>query len=186
MMDTDRSDEQIVLDVLAGQINGFAIIVRRYEGRLQRYGRRFLVSREHIEDIVQEVFIKVYQNLRSFSPHRRFSPWIYRIAHNAFVNALRDTKRDPLPFFDPEVLFPHPIAKERADTETERHEIRAMLDRCLDKLEAKYREPLVLFYFEDLDYRAIADILHLPLSTVGVRISRGRKKLKVILSYEHD
>ncbi len=56
-----------------------------------------------------------------------------------------------------------------------------MLERSLDTLSEKYKEPLVLYYFEDMDYREIADILHVPISTVGVRLQRGRMMLKKIV-----
>jgi RNA polymerase sigma-70 factor (ECF subfamily) len=56
-----------------------------------------------------------------------------------------------------------------------------MLERSLNTLNAKYKEPLVLYYFEDMDYREIADILHIPISTVGVRLQRGRAMLKKIV-----
>jgi RNA polymerase sigma-70 factor (ECF subfamily) len=180
MDDATRSDENIVKEILTGDSERFGLLMQRYEEKLKRYGRRFLSSPEGIEDVVQEVFINTYQNLNSFNTSRRFSPWIYRIAHNAFVNALKKHQRDPLPFFDSDVLFPHPIAKERPDADMEQTDIKHMLDVALADLPAKYREPLVLFYLEGFDYASISNIMHLPVSTVGVRISRGRKLLKEI------
>ena len=174
----EKTDEQVVKDILTGRLDDFGILVQRYEGKLKRYGYKFLSSQEGIEDIVQEVFISVYQNLKSFDTEKRFSPWIYRIAHNAYINALKKRNREPLPFFDPDVLFPHPITPERPDRDLEKKEIREMLDKSLDKLPPKYREPLILFYLQELDYANIAEIMHLPISTVGVRISRGRNMLK--------
>jgi len=180
MAEPEKTDEQIVKEVIAGQVEAFGVLVQRYEDKLKRYGRRFLSSAEGIEDIAQKIFISVYQNLKSFDTGRRFSPWIYRIAHNAFVNALKKRAHDPLPFFNPDVLFPHPITPERPDRDLERKEIRELLDKSLQKLPTKYREPLILFYLQELDYISIADIMHLPVSTVGVRISRGRNMLKKI------
>ncbi len=172
-----QTDEEIAKRVQAGDSEAFGELVQRYEAKLKRYGYRFLSSREHIEDIVQNVFLSAFVNFRSFDPDRRFSPWIYRIAHNAFVNALKRRDREPLPFFDPDVLFPHPVATQRPDRDLEIKQTRELLDKLLDGIDAKYREPLVLFYYEELDYNEISDIMHLPVSTVGVRISRGRTKL---------
>ncbi|MFA6588135.1 MAG: RNA polymerase sigma factor [Patescibacteria group bacterium] len=174
----EKTDEQVVKEILAGRLDDFGILVQRYEEKLKRYGWRFLSSPEGIEDIVQEVFISVYKNLKSFDLDKRFSPWIYRIAHNAYINALKKRSRDPLPFFDPDVLFPHPITPERPDRDLEKKEVRELLDKSLNMLPPKYREPLILFYLQELDYANIAEILHLPISTVGVRISRGRKMLQ--------
>ena len=64
----------------------------RYQAKLLRYGRRFLAQDDHIVDVVQDVFIKTYENIQSFDATRKFSPWIYRIAHNAFVNEIRQKK----------------------------------------------------------------------------------------------
>lgn len=172
-----QADEDIAKRVQAGDTEAFGELVQRYEAKLKRYGYRFLSSREHIEDIVQNVFLSAYVNFRSFDLERRFSPWIYRIAHNAFVNALKRREREPLPFFDPDVLFPHPVAAQRPDRDLEIKQTRELLDKLLNELDVKYREPLVLFYFQELDYNEISEIMHLPVSTVGVRISRGRAKL---------
>lgn len=172
-----QTDEEIAKRVQAGDTEQFGVLVQRYEDKLKRYGYRFLSSREHIEDIVQNVFLSAYVNFRSFDIARRFSPWIYRIAHNAYVNALKRRDREPLPFFDPDVLFPHPVAAQRPDRDLEIKQTRELLDKLLAELDSKYREPLVLFYFQELDYNEISEIMHLPVSTVGVRISRGRNKL---------
>jgi RNA polymerase sigma-70 factor (ECF subfamily) len=90
-----------------------------------------------------------------------------------------------LPFFDPDVLFPHPVAAQRPDRDLEMKQWREVLDMLVEKLDAKYREPIVLFYFQELDYNEISEILRLPVSTVGVRISRGRQKLTK-LAAEHN
>lgn len=174
------TDESISQKVQAGDIQLFGVLVERYEAKLQRYGRRFLFGYEDAQDIVQDVFLKAYRNLQSFDPSLKFSPWIYRIAHNEFINTIRKKGREPLSFFDPDTLFPHPVAKEKADDEAKDNELRAMMDSCLNKLDPKYREPLVLYYYEDLDYNSIAEILHIPVSTVGVRLNRGKQSLQKI------
>ena len=89
-------------------------------------------------------------------------------------------KKEPVPFFDPASIFPHPVSKETAETEFEKQEIKTMIDISLEKLPATYREPLILYYIEELSYKEIADITRLPISTVGVRIRRAKDKLKKI------
>lgn len=177
---TDQTDEAITREVQAGNIDLFGVLVERYEPKLQRYAKRFLFGYEDSQDIVQDVFLKAFTNLQSFDPALRFSPWIYRIAHNEFINAIKKKGREPLAFFDPDTLLPHPVAREQADTNLMSEELKKMLDSCLDKLDPKYREPLVLFYYEDMDYAGIAEILRVPVSTVGVRLSRGKQQLQKI------
>lgn len=179
----ERNDEEVAAAVQRGDSESFRILVERYEPKMVRYAKRFFFDGDEGKDLVQEVFIKAYVNIQSFDASRRFSPWIYRIAHNEFVNNIkrRQKERDNISLFDFDVLFPHLTAKETADDGFNKAEVKRMLDRSLDTLGAKYREPLVLYYFEDMDYREIADILHIPVSTVGVRLQRGRAMLKKIV-----
>ncbi len=178
MATVDRSDEDIARAVQNGDGYAFGALMERYEPKMLRYARRFLLNTEDAQDFVQDVFLKAYINIKSFDPARRFSPWIYRIAHNTFVNAIRARSREKVYPIDLDVLFPHPAAKEMADDDLKRKEIRSLLDRTLSKLDPKYREPLVLYYFEDLSYRDIADVLEIPVATVGVRLQRGKARLR--------
>ena len=174
------TDEEIAKQVQKGDIEPFGILVRRYEDKIIRYARKFLVNQEDIKDIVQEVFIRAFKNIQSFDVKRSFSTWLYRIAHNQFVNALKKEKRKRLFSFNTDVFLPHWMPKEDIETDFQKQEAFQMLDECLDKLEPKYREPLILYYFEDLGYKEIADILQLPVSTAGIRLQRAKKKLKSI------
>lgn len=172
------SDEIIVGRVQNGDADEFASLMDRYEKKITRYGKKFLSQPDDIKDIVQEIFTKAYINIKSFDRKRKFSPWIYRIAHNEFVNALKKKKSEKLSFVDFDLFFPHPAAKEAADSDIERADLRRLLDGYIKKLPAKYREPLILYYFEEMSYREIADVLRLPVSTVGVRLQRGKTLLK--------
>jgi RNA polymerase sigma-70 factor (ECF subfamily) len=173
----ETSDEQIAASVQSGDVKAFDVLIERYEKKMKRYARKFLFK-DDADDIVQEVFIKTYVNIKSFDTGKKFSSWLYRIAHNEFINAMRKKKTEKVFSFDFDLLFPHPAAKETADSEAKNNDLRLILDRCLDKINAKYREPLVLYYFEDLDYKEIAEVLHVPQSTVGVRLARGKAQLK--------
>jgi RNA polymerase sigma-70 factor (ECF subfamily) len=173
----DATDEKVAARVQAGDVKSFDILIERYEKKLKRYARRFLFK-DDADDIVQEVFIKTYININSFDAGKKFSSWIYRIAHNEFINAIKKKKTEKILFFDLDLLFPHPAARDSADSEAINSSLRLMLDKCLDKISAKYREPLVLYYYEDLNYKEISEILHIPASTVGVRLARGKAILK--------
>lgn len=177
---TERTDEEIVISVQRGDVEAFGVLMNRYEPKLIRYARRFLFDGDEAKDLLQEVFIKAYVNIKSFDVSRRFSPWIYRIAHNEFVNAVKKRKKDKnlISMFYLDILFPHPIAKETADDDLHRKELKTMLDRSLDKISPKYREPLTLYYYDEMDYKEIAEIMRVPVSTVGVWLQRGRAELR--------
>jgi RNA polymerase sigma-70 factor (ECF subfamily) len=173
-----QTDEELAARVQAGYRAAFDVLVERYAPRLLRYGRRFTL--DDAEDQVQEAFIKAYVNINSYDRRQRFSPWIYRIAHNEFIDAIRRRRREPVPFFDPDTLFPHPVSAQSADDGIHGQQLRQMLDACLDQLDVRYREPLVLRYLQDLSYQEVADVLKIPTGTVGVRLKRGLAKLKSI------
>jgi RNA polymerase sigma-70 factor (ECF subfamily) len=172
------TDEEIAKKVQSGEIEPFELLVQRYQEKLIRYGRKFLSDQRDIEEIVQEVFIKAYINIKSFDLSKKFSSWIYRIAHNEFVNKIKKKKRNPLFFFDLDLLMPHFVSQETPDKEVDRKETQELINKCLDKIKIKYREPLVLYYIEELSYKEISDILHIPVSTVGVRIKRAKQAMK--------
>ena len=176
-MNKIESDESLAIKIQAGQQQFFSEILERYEAKITRYIRRFLSDQKDAEDTAQEVFIKTYRNIRSFDPERKFSSWIYRIAHNEAINFLKKKKLETLPLFDTDILFPH-LARLQQKSETDAREIKELMDISLSRLDLKYREPLVLYYIEGFDYQEIADILHIPGATVGVRLNRGRKLLK--------
>lgn len=171
------TDEEVVKRVQQGDQEIFGVLVRRYEQKMLRYGRRFLFKHVEIEDVIQEIFLKAYINIKSFDTSRRFSPWLYRIAHNEFINAGRRIKLLPVFTFDLDELFPHLSAKEQADDTIKEREIKELVDGHLSALDPKYREPLILYYLEEMSYREIADILKIPIATVGIRLKRGKEAL---------
>jgi RNA polymerase sigma-70 factor (ECF subfamily) len=177
-----ENDEKIAFLVQSGQIEFFGILIKRYEDKIERYSRKFLSDKEDINDVVQNVFLKAYENIQSFDIKRKFSSWLYRIAHNELVNVLKKKKKSPLLFFDLDVFFPQKFHTDSSvEREIDRQKAKEIIDKCLDKLAIKYREPIILFYFEELSYKEIADIMKIPISTVGIRIKRAKDIMKKIL-----
>lgn len=181
----DTSDEELARVVQKGDTETFGVLMERYQGKLLRYGRKFISDADNIEDIVQDVFIKAYQNIQSFDASQRFSPWIYRIAHNAYVDALKKKARMPTTIFDFDTLLSHTIVEDPVAREREQKEIKEIVERGLDKLPPNYREILILYYIEEMDYKTIADILHIPIGTVGIRLKRGKEALKKAIGKEN-
>jgi len=181
----EESDEVIARRVAHGDTEAFGILIERYEAKMLRYAKKFLIHRDDSKDLVQEVFVKAYVNIRSFDPSRVFSPWLYRIAHNEFINAVKKKVRFPLFSFDFDAVLPHPIAPQTAEGEFAKKEIAQLLTTALSHIDVKYREPLILYYLEELEYKEIAEILAIPISTVGVRLARGRQILKKVIQNDH-
>ncbi len=175
---SELSDEELAGLVQNDDHRALGTLMDRYTPKLLRYGHRFLPSDDDIADVVQDVFVAAYQNIRDFDSTRRFSPWIYRIAHNAFVDALRKRAKGPVYGLDFDRVVPHPIYEDPDEDEKEKEEIRVLLEKHLDELPSSYREIVDLHYFEDFKYQEIADILHIPIGTVGIRLSRAKQMLR--------
>lgn len=184
-----QSDEQVALRVQQGDTEAFGVLVERYQEKITRYGRRFLSREEDITDLVQDAFIRAYERLQSFDATQKFSPWMYRVAHNIFVNELKKVSRSPLLYVEFDTLLNYAAPQDSAVQERERSELQAALTKGLSKLPPKYREVLVLYYVEDLSYKEIADVLEVPAGTVGIRLKRAREalaKIPEVTQLRHD
>lgn len=167
------TDEELVDRVIKNK-NFFEEIVDRYQKKIWRYVFYLTNNKEESEDIVQEIFIKAYINLKSFNKNLKFSSWIFRIAHNEAVNFLKKNKVN-LSFN--EKIFE--VKDEREiDEEFFKKELKRQIKNCLENLPVIYKEIVELYYFEELSYEEISDILKVPSGTVAIRLSRAKKILK--------
>ena len=176
------TDEEVVRKVQGGDIESFGILVERYETKLKRYARKFLMGKDDTDDLVQDVFLHTYENIQSMDTSRKFSPWIYRIAHNTFVNAIRKRENSRRVYLDFDTILPSLRSDHATDDDVIRKEEKELVEKTLKKIGEKYREVLVLYYIEELSYEEIADILGIPIATVGVRLRRGKENAKKIIT----
>ena len=172
----ESTDEQIVSAILNGDKDLYREIIRRYEKKLSQYLLKFLSDRDDMEDILQVIFIKVYKNLYGFDINKKFSSWIYRIAHNEAVNYLKKRRAGRISLDDVE----YKLIDERADIKAgaDRMFLKEDMEKVLNDMDIKYKEPIVLFYFENMSYDEISDILRIPKNTVGTLILRGKNSIK--------
>lgn len=174
------TDEELVKMTLANQ-DDFLYLVDRYRGKLTSYIRRITnVNSEDAEDILQDVFIKVYLNLNDFNSDLKFSSWIYRIAHNQVISNHRKLKARPEGYaVDIEDGLIHTLASEidivkEADSKI----LRTSINGILSGLDEKYREVLVLKFLEEKNYQEISDILKKPLGTVASLINKAKQEFR--------
>lgn len=157
----------------------FAELMRRYEQKLLRYIRRIAgVNHEESEDILQESFIKMYQNLNGFDTGLKFSSWAYRITHNQVISTFRKNRARPQTTTIDSELMETLASDLNSARETDQKLLRERIESALTGLEAKYREVIVLKYFEEKDYREISDIIQKPMGTVATLLNRAKKMLK--------
>ncbi|MDD2696991.1 MAG: RNA polymerase sigma factor [Candidatus Pacebacteria bacterium] len=176
----DKKDEELVKLILKDK-EDYRYLIQRYEDKLMRYIIRLCgAKREDAEDILQNVFLKVYQNLNDFDTSLKFSSWIYRIAHNETVSFLRKLNSRPKTINSETASFI--LNAVRADLnmeqEIDKKNLAEKINETVNGLEGKYRDVLVLKYLEDKDYREISDILKKPPGTVATLLRKAKEQLK--------
>lgn len=177
----ELSDNELIKLIKKGNKDFYKEIVRRYQKKLFVYIYHLSRNREEAEDILQNVFIKVLKNVKSFDVERKFSSWIYRIAHNESVNYIK--RKSSKKFISLDDIS---TVKDKLETSSDeespdefwfRRELRRDMHVALDKLPQKYREVLVLRYFMNKSYEEMSDILGKPANTIGTLLNRAKDKL---------
>ena len=173
-MTDEQIDEQIIEKIKKDK-DAFGEIIDRYQKKLERYVFYLIGDKNETLDLIQEVFIKVYINLNGFDVRKKFSSWIFRIAHNLAVNYLK--KKKTFLNLNEEIKI-----SDEKDMEDDfaKKELEKGLQKCLDSLPINYKEILFLYYFENLSYEEISDSLKIPPGTVATRVSRAKKYLKTL------
>lgn len=179
-----QRDEELVPLILKDK-GLFGVLIERYEAKLKRYITRLGVRNPDDQlDVMQEIFLKVYKNLNGFDTKLSFSSWIYRIAHNEAISWYRKLKVRPeghLVADSDEVLSFVAHKDMQADVAFDSKLDAKALNAALSEIEPKYREVIVLRYFEHKEYEDIADILKMPVGSVGTLLHRGKKQLQNVL-----
>ena len=181
----NKTDEQIVVLTLKNQ-DYYLCLMKRYEAKLLNYILKISnISREDGEDILQEVFIKSYQNLNDFDLNFKFSNWIYSIAHNATISAFRKKKVRPqtVSWEDKDLNNILESTLDVENTSLQKLTYKQIL-KIINQLPLKYKDVLILKFVEGKDYREISDILHKPMGTIATLINRAKKSLKQELKKE--
>jgi RNA polymerase sigma-70 factor, ECF subfamily len=184
----DCSDEDLLAAFRKGQREAFGVLVRRYEGELYGYLRRYLGDGELADDVFQNTFLQVFTKIRQYEQGRPVRPWLYTIATNQAIDALRrasrhqalslDQEREELRGADMPQLMgflesrgPSPL--DHVQGEERRQLVRAGVER----LPAFLRQVVVLAYYQGLPYKEIADIMGIPVGTVKSRLHAALVRL---------
>ncbi len=183
-------DGAVVSAFLAGEQRAFEELVDRYQTRLLNFIYRTTGDRERAEDLVQEVFIRVYRHLHRFDRSKKFSTWIYTIASNLAKNELRNRSRNPLVLFqtikrnwqdeDRPLQFEDPAS--RPDDLFRKRYLRELVEGSVQKLPPHHRQVFVLRELEGKSYEEIAEITACNLGTVKSRLNRARNAFASIIA----
>jgi len=180
----ENDDEYLINEYLGGNQNSFKLLVEKYTPSIYNFSLRF-VGEGYVNDIVQDVFIKIWKNLKKFNKTKAsFKTWIFTITRNTITDYLRKKKMIPFSSLDEDgesfendipsdIILPDKALIELEDKE--------LLNNVLDKLPANYKEVLILYYQEDMTFNEIGQLLGKPLNTVKSYHHRALIKLQEML-----
>jgi RNA polymerase sigma-70 factor (ECF subfamily) len=188
-----RSDVQLMLDVKAGDVQSFELLLQRYRTPLVNFLYRMVRNREQAEDLAQEVFLRVYRAREDYEPSAKFTTWLFRIATNLALNSLRDHRHQKL-----EISMDAPIVADSEDGDERMMEVadehpdieqhlvdearKKMIRHAIEKLPEKQRAAVLLHKYQELDYGEISKILQCSESALKSLLFRAYETLRVELA----
>ena len=180
------ADKSLALRAAKGDVGAFSALVQEHSGLVYRVALRVLGARD-AQDASQEVWIRVWRNIRNFRGESAFTTWLYRITMNTCLSVRQKESRRDERHYDGEVPFLAEPAGGDADPETSalNSERRVEIEAALGHIRADHRAALVLRHMEGLSYAEIAEVLDVPDGTAKGWVSRGRAAMLVALSREN-
>lgn len=183
-------DIRLMLRVRDDDAAAFAELVERFQHRLVGVMHHLVGSADEAEDLAQEVFLRVYRTRKKYTPKAKFSTWLFTIANNLALNALRDRKRRPVMPLEVHESGPLgarptealvPTRDDPPNHNLQQQELADVIRTALDGLNERQRMAIVLNKFEDMNYADIADVMGLSTKAVKSLLSRARGKLREAL-----
>ena len=167
-------DRQLARLVLGGDTAAFEYLFDRYRDAIHRLFVQRLGGVNDADDLLQETFIKVYINIHRYSADYTFGQWVYTIARNTFIDYVRK-RQDDLPIDE---RFAAPASNAPTPEESVINlQQRSQIEQYLDRLAPRYRQLILMRFFEEYSYEEIAAKLALPLGTVKTQIHRAREQM---------
>ncbi len=183
-------DTRLMIRVRDEEPGAFEELVERYQARLVALMHHLVGNADEAEDLAQEVFFRVYKSRKKYRARAKFSTWLFTIANNLALNALRARKRRPvvsLPMSDSGPLGPRPaeqLVRDRASQPSQhlqQVELAQVIHRALETLNERQRVAVLLNKFEEMNYAEIAEVMGLTTKGVKSLLSRARTNLRAAL-----
>lgn len=183
-------DIRLMLRVRNDEPGAFEELVTQYQHRLVGVMHHLIGNNEEAEDLAQEVFLRVYRARQKYHPRAKFSTWLFTIANNLALNALRSRQRKPvvpLAVQDSGPLGPRPaeqLVRDRTaqpGNRLQQKELASVIQEAIKNLNERQRMAVILNKFEDMNYAEIAEVMNLTTKAVKSLLSRARMNLRVAL-----
>ncbi|MCH7548646.1 MAG: RNA polymerase sigma factor [Candidatus Krumholzibacteriota bacterium] len=170
-----ETDHELITRSLQGSQKAFRDLLERHHATAWAVVRGVLGDRDEVEDVIQQVYVKVFRGLARFRGDARFSTWLYQIARNEAINAVKKRRMDTTSIDNVVLVAPE---KESPDAVMQRSRAGSELEAAMSRIDEKYRLAIELRYMGEHSYEEIAEIMDLPLGTVKTYIHRGKAELK--------
>jgi RNA polymerase sigma-70 factor (ECF subfamily) len=177
-------EQEIIRKILNGNPDAYEKIVNRYCDRINNLCYRYLFDMEDARDATQDVFIRAYHGLKNWEPRAQFHTWLYRIAINHCLNLLRRRKIVKFQALDNSISKPL-IDYNAGDDRIIKKQNEMRIKNYINQLPESQRTVIILYFYQQLSYREIADILKISLSSVESRLFRAKKKLAKIIGRQN-
>jgi RNA polymerase sigma-70 factor (ECF subfamily) len=174
----DVSDAEVVKLVGNGDRTALAALFERYQGRVYRYVATLVGQNAMAEEIVNDVFLQVWQGARRFEGRSAASTWLFGITRNRALTALRKRAEAPL---DEETAARVPDPGDSPARAAERDDVSRVVGRCMNRLSPEHREVIALTYYHEMSVHEIAKLAGVPENTVKTRMFHARKRLGEML-----
>lgn len=175
---SQRTDAQVVRDVLDGDRDAYRLLVRRYADVLHGHALRMVESQDVAADMVQQTFVQGYKKLASCRSPDQVGAWLFRILANKCRDHARSPRRRDIPL---QVLADIPGQQTDPSDAAAQAEVRGRLQAALGKLTPEQREAFVMRYLEGLSYDEIAAVMNLSVASLKMRVHRAREALRGLL-----
>lgn len=181
-------DKEIIKRLQSGQMNAADILIERYKDSHYKFCYHLANNQHDADDLFQEAWVKAIKNIQKFNVNTKFATWLYSITLNTYKDRYRKAKRwlkrvnlyfsnDTMELELKNIKSSDPVMDEKLIDEEQKH----YLQKCINRLNDTYRIPIMLFYFKNLSYDQIAQILQIPVGTVKSRLNEGKRKLKKMM-----
>lgn len=170
--------EERIHRIQKGDETSFEWMVDEYKNKIHAIAYGYAKDAHMAQDLTQDIFIKIYQNIASFQGQSAFSTWLYRVAKNQCIDWIRKNKKTMENTSLDDAQWRFKDQELNPEEETIREEKNVMLHDAMEQLPEKYKTPLMLFHFQELSYEEIAQVLQLPSKTIATQLYRGKKILR--------
>lgn len=172
-------DQDLIAKVREGNLSAFRFLVEKHKRLVWHLVFRMVNQAEDAEDLTQEVFLRVFKDIRKFRGDAKLSTWIGAIAYNVGVDYLRKHKKNKIyPTDNLEYFFKGKTAEDTSDGQTNRDMLKKIVHQLIDQMPVHYRTVITMYHLQGFSYNEITDMTGMPEGTVKSYLNRSRSMLR--------